>query len=74
MESFIAMEDYSYSWIISNFFRLLRLAAMFISTMISPLYVAKRVYLSTYIFCLMLKNAVNRYQTAFSYLSFTKMR
>lgn len=44
MESFIAMEDYSYSWIISNFFRLLRLAAMFISTMISPLYVAIMTY------------------------------
>ncbi|MEH7494641.1 spore germination protein [Neobacillus niacini] len=44
MESFIAMEDYSYSWIISNFFRLLRLAAMFISTMISPMYVAIMTY------------------------------
>lgn len=44
MESFIAMEDYSYSWIISNFFRLLRLSAMFISTMISPLYVAIMTY------------------------------
>lgn len=44
MESFIAMEDYSYSWIISNFFRLLRLAAMFISTMVSPMYVAIMTY------------------------------
>lgn len=44
MESFIAMEDYSYSWIISNFFRLLRFAAMFISTMISPMYVAIMTY------------------------------
>lgn len=44
MESFIAMEDYSYSWIISNFFRLLRFAAMFISTMISPMYVAILTY------------------------------
>ncbi|MCM3690399.1 spore germination protein [Neobacillus niacini] len=44
MESFIAMEDYSYSWIISNFFRLLRFAAMFISTMITPMYVAIMTY------------------------------
>ncbi|UOE53497.1 spore germination protein [Cytobacillus oceanisediminis] len=44
MESFIAMEDYSYSWIISNFFRLLRFAAMFISTLITPMYVAIMTY------------------------------
>lgn len=44
MESFIAMEDYSYSWIISNFFRLLRLTAMFISTLLSPMYVAIMTY------------------------------
>lgn len=44
MESFIAMEDYSYSWIISNFFRLLRFSAMFISTMLSPMYVAIMTY------------------------------
>ena len=44
MESFIAIEDYSYSWILSNFFRLLRLAAIFISTLISPMYVAIMTY------------------------------
>lgn len=44
MESFIAMEDYSYTWIIGNFFRLLRLAAMYISTMVSPMYVAIMTY------------------------------
>lgn len=44
IESFIAMEDYSYSWIISNFFRLLRLTAMFISTLLSPMYVAILTY------------------------------
>ena len=44
MESFIAMEDYSYTWIISNFFRLLRFTAMFISTMITPMYVAIMTY------------------------------
>ncbi|MEH6995078.1 spore germination protein [Neobacillus drentensis] len=44
MESFIAMEDYSYSWIISNFFRLLRLTALFISTLLSPMYVAILTY------------------------------
>ncbi|MDR0140098.1 spore germination protein [Metabacillus idriensis] len=43
-ESFIAIEDYSYSWIISNFFRLLRFAAFFISAMITPLYVAVMTY------------------------------
>lgn len=40
MESFIAMEDYSYSWIISNFFRLLRFSAFFISFLVTPMYVA----------------------------------
>jgi len=44
MESFIAIEDYSYSWIISNFFRLLRFASFFISTLITPMYVAIMTY------------------------------
>jgi spore germination protein KA len=44
MESFIAMEDYSYSWIISNFFRLLRFSAIFISFFITPMYVAIMTY------------------------------
>ncbi|MEH7075710.1 spore germination protein [Neobacillus drentensis] len=43
-ESFIAMEDYSYSWIIGNFFRVLRFSALFISTMLSPMYVAIMTY------------------------------
>ncbi|MEH6954772.1 spore germination protein [Neobacillus drentensis] len=43
-ESFIAMEDYSYSWIIGNFFRLLRLVAMYVSMLVSPLYVAIMTY------------------------------
>ncbi|MFC7786461.1 spore germination protein [Rossellomorea sp. GCM10028870] len=44
MESFIAMEDYSYSWIISNFFRLLRFSAIFISSFVTPMYVAIMTY------------------------------
>ncbi|WP_257474981.1 spore germination protein [Bacillus sp. MCCB 382] len=40
MESFVALEDYSYSWIIANFFRLLRFSAIFISFFITPMYVA----------------------------------
>ncbi|MDQ6598511.1 spore germination protein [Bacillus salipaludis] len=44
MESFIAMEDYSYPWIIGNFFRLLRLVAIFISMLASPMYVAIMTY------------------------------
>ncbi|WP_223590390.1 spore germination protein [Neobacillus bataviensis] len=44
MEAFIAMEDYSYSWIIGNFFRLLRFVAVFISTFLSPMYVAIMTY------------------------------
>ncbi|MGE7610316.1 spore germination protein [Peribacillus frigoritolerans] len=44
MESFIAMEDYSYSWIIANFFRLLRFLAIYISIFVSPLYVAILTY------------------------------
>ncbi|MDQ1143715.1 spore germination protein KA [Bacillus sp. SORGH_AS 510] len=44
MESLIAMEDYSFSWIISNFFRLLRFFSIFISGLISPLYVAALTY------------------------------
>ncbi|WP_413301892.1 spore germination protein [Bacillus sp. 1P10SD] len=44
VESFIAMEDYSYSWIIGNFFRLLRFTAFFISTFVSPMYVAIMTY------------------------------
>ncbi|MEH7377699.1 spore germination protein [Neobacillus drentensis] len=43
-EAFIAMEDYSYSWIIGNFFRLLRYAAMYLSTIVSPMYVAIMTY------------------------------
>ncbi len=43
-ESFVAMEDYSYSWIIGNFFRLLRFGSMFISALASPLYVAIMTY------------------------------
>ncbi|MGG3467018.1 spore germination protein [Neobacillus pocheonensis] len=44
MESFIAMEDYSYSWIIGNFFRLMRLLSIFISGMVTPMYVAIMTY------------------------------
>ncbi|MEO2074231.1 MAG: spore germination protein [Bacillus sp. (in: firmicutes)] len=44
IESLIAMEDYSFSWIISNFFRLLRFFSIFISGLISPLYVAALTY------------------------------
>ncbi|MEH7334434.1 spore germination protein [Neobacillus drentensis] len=44
MESFIAMEDYTYSWIIGNFFRLLRLLAIFLSGMVTPMYVAIMTY------------------------------
>ncbi|MDQ0201363.1 spore germination protein [Neobacillus ginsengisoli] len=44
IESFIAMEDYSYSWIIGNFFRILRLIALFISMLASPMYVAIMTY------------------------------
>lgn len=44
IESFIAMEDYSYSWIIGNFFRLLRFVALYISGLASPLYVAIMTY------------------------------
>lgn len=44
MESLIAIEDYSYSWIIGNFFRLLRFVAVFISMLASPMYVAIMTY------------------------------
>jgi spore germination protein KA len=44
MESFIAMEDYSYSWIISNFFRILRVSSVFIAFLITPMYVAIMTY------------------------------
>ncbi|MCM3090864.1 spore germination protein [Cytobacillus sp. FSL R5-0377] len=44
MESFIAMEDYNYSWIISNFFRILRFASLFISAFVTPMYVAIMTY------------------------------
>ncbi|MDR7236770.1 spore germination protein [Neobacillus drentensis] len=44
IESLIAMEDYSYSWIIGNFFRLLRFVALYISTFASPVYVAIMTY------------------------------
>ncbi|MBT2728085.1 spore germination protein [Bacillus sp. ISL-75] len=44
IESLIAMEDYSYSWIIGNFFRLLRIVALYISCFASPLYVAIMTY------------------------------
>lgn len=44
VESFIAMEDYSYSWVIGNFFRLLRFSAMFLSVLVSPMYVAIMTY------------------------------
>ncbi|WML57106.1 spore germination protein [Neobacillus sp. PS2-9] len=44
IESLIAMEDYSFSWIISNFFRLLRFFSIFISSLVSPLYVAALTY------------------------------
>ncbi|MEH7081872.1 spore germination protein [Neobacillus drentensis] len=44
IESFIAMEDYSYSWIIGNFFRLLRFVAFYISGLASPMYVAIMTY------------------------------
>ncbi|WP_201712917.1 spore germination protein [Rossellomorea arthrocnemi] len=44
MESFIAMEDYSYTWIISNFFRIMRFVAVFISFLITPMYVAIMTY------------------------------
>ncbi|PFP31147.1 spore germination protein GerIA [Bacillus sp. AFS073361] len=43
-EAFIAMEDYSYSWIIGNFFRLLRYVALYLSTIVSPMYVAIMTY------------------------------
>lgn len=43
-ESFIAMEDYSYSWIIGNFFRFLRYSSFYISTLLSPMYVAIMTY------------------------------
>ncbi|RBP95832.1 GerA spore germination protein [Cytobacillus firmus] len=44
MEAFIAMEDYSYSWIISNFFRILRFFAVWISSFVTPMYVAIMTY------------------------------
>jgi spore germination protein KA len=44
IESLIAMEDYSYSWIIGNFFRLLRIVALYISCFASPFYVAIMTY------------------------------
>jgi spore germination protein KA len=43
-EAFSAMEDYSYSWIIGNFFRLIRYVAVYISTLVSPMYVAIMTY------------------------------
>ncbi|MEH7502654.1 spore germination protein [Neobacillus drentensis] len=44
IESFIAMEDYSYSWIIGNFFRLIRFFTLYISGLATPLYVAIMTY------------------------------
>ncbi|WP_339148672.1 MULTISPECIES: spore germination protein [unclassified Sutcliffiella] len=44
VESFIAMEDYSYSWIISNFFRIIRYAGIWIAAFVTPMYVAIMTY------------------------------
>jgi spore germination protein KA len=44
IESFIAIEDYNFSWIISNFFRFLRFFSFFLSGLVSPLYVAVLTY------------------------------
>jgi spore germination protein KA len=44
IETLIAIEDYSYPWILASFFRLLRFFAMFIAVLITPLYVALLTY------------------------------
>ncbi|PFO09614.1 spore germination protein [Bacillus sp. AFS076308] len=44
IESFIAIEDYSFTWIISNFIRLLRFISSFLAALVSPLYVAVLTY------------------------------
>ncbi|MBE4909892.1 spore germination protein [Bacillus luteolus] len=44
LESFISIEDYSYPWMVSSFFRLLRFFAFFFSILLSPMYVAVLTY------------------------------
>ncbi|TYS67181.1 spore germination protein [Sutcliffiella horikoshii] len=44
LESFNSIEDYSYPWMVSSFFRLLRFFSFFFSILLSPLYVAVLTY------------------------------
>lgn len=44
IESLIAIEDYSYPWMIATFFRLMRFFSFFIAVLITPFYVAILTY------------------------------
>ncbi|HYK72863.1 MAG TPA: spore germination protein, partial [Pseudoneobacillus sp.] len=44
IESLIAIEDYSYPWILASFFRLLRFFSFYVAGLITPLYVAVLTY------------------------------
>ncbi len=44
LEALVAMDDYSYAWIISNFFRILRFTAVIVAAVITPMYVAIMTY------------------------------